>query len=615
MFQASPDPDLTPIGPPGARRIFRRSLGLLSVLAPLALLADLKASFYDYADWDYHLWMVGYFGAYFRHHLGLPTEANAAVAVGMAAPLFYGYLLYPALGFLSAFLGAALAVRVGCLLLVALQFYALMSAGRAVFQHRGLAYATAVTVIWSTYSLTNLYNRSAIPEFFATGCLMAATGFLVSAAAQPRAERRGFQLWLAGVSALLAIGMHPPTAVVSGVFLAAMAVVLAGAEWAGPRRFSPREGVVAAVGLAAGALVLSSWVYVTSIVGPRLVIWGAPGPMMFAPDRFDSWMARLAPLPFDAVSARLGVREVSTPFLEAPIAFGLLILLGWLLVIWGRSPRSARTTADSGWVAAAPVLAPLAIAWFVFLVVLSLSIPLAAHFVFLGTYLQFAYRLVSHANAALLVAVLAAGAMAQRSGAFARHRPQAGVVAAIVITMAAMALGMKLEHGSAVIWDREIPAYDLGGDRALLIDTPAPYLVETYTTPGIVGELGAAEAQGAGAATFAVGREGHRFGRVSTTSVQLDRPGWVVTNALVFPWSRIRVNGVRWAGDDLRRRGSFLAVHLPAGKSVLEWEWHPDPIWAALRWAGGIAFALVMLITVAWALARTLIRLWPRAAR
>ena len=114
-----------------------RPLALAVVaLAPLVLLFDLRAWFY--ADWDINLWLVGYYGEYFKGHGHMPGAVNIASAVGISAPVFYGYLLYPALGLVSAGLGAAWALRVGIVLLVAFQCYALLCAGRIAFRNRGL---------------------------------------------------------------------------------------------------------------------------------------------------------------------------------------------------------------------------------------------------------------------------------------------------------------------------------------------------------------------------------------------------------------------------------------------------------------------------------------------
>ena len=82
---------------------------LLAAWWPLVLLGDLGANFYY--DWHNHQWFVGYFGEYFRQHGAMPQVLNAAQITAMPQPIFYGWLFYPTLGFVSAVTGAALALR------------------------------------------------------------------------------------------------------------------------------------------------------------------------------------------------------------------------------------------------------------------------------------------------------------------------------------------------------------------------------------------------------------------------------------------------------------------------------------------------------------------------
>jgi len=144
--------------------------------------------------------------------------------------------------------------------------------------------------------------------------------------------------------------------------------------------------------------------------------------------------------------------------------------------------------------------------------------------------------------------------------------------------------------------------------------TPAAVAPQTIVTPDNSLSARVVSYNAAGrfvVLSFPVGQKGSKFGQVETTQVRLDQPGWVVTNALVFPWSRIWVNGRRSGGDDLRRQGSFLAVHLPAGTANLRWEWHPDPVWSCLHTISQIAFICVMLVTTFWFVARGLAS-WAR---
>ena len=221
--------------------------GVAVCLLPCWLLFEPGANFYY--DWHNHQWLVGYFGEHFRTHLCRPEVLNAAGAVAMPQPVFYGFLLYPGLGVLSALLGASLAIRVGIALTLASQFFAVYLAGRSMLAHRGVSLVTAAAVTWSVHSLTNLYNRAALTEFFAVAFLNIAVAMGVAALAPTTSERgRLAGGWLAIVFAVLTVGSHPPTALV-GVGLIAMLVPLG--IWELRRR--GREGTRGRRWLAVGA--------------------------------------------------------------------------------------------------------------------------------------------------------------------------------------------------------------------------------------------------------------------------------------------------------------------------------------------------------------------------
>jgi hypothetical protein len=182
-------------------------------------------------DWRNHLWMIGHYGEHFRQHGDMPTALNFSAGVGIAQPVFYGYLLYPLLGLLSSAVGANVALRLGVALLLVVQFVALISAGNRIFGLRRIAYFVGVSMAVATYSLTNLFNRGAIPEFFGVGFFVTAVAWAVTAAVAVEANRQIFFGWLAVVFLVLALGAHPPTTVVASATVAALGLGAAGGWW------------------------------------------------------------------------------------------------------------------------------------------------------------------------------------------------------------------------------------------------------------------------------------------------------------------------------------------------------------------------------------------------
>ena len=579
-----------------AQRILRGVGYAASLVAPLLLLLDLSANFSE--DWSNHLWMIGYYGDFFRQHGDLPTVMNIAPAVGLAQPVFYAWLFYPLLGILAAAVGAALAVRLAVFAMVAIQFFALISAGRRIFGQTRVAYVVAVSVIWATYSLTNLYNRGALAEYFATGFFVTAIAFGAMAVAAKVASSRWFYSWVAGVFLVLTAGTHAPTAVLAAAFLALLAAggVIAW-RWSRPKIFAG-AWVGLAGGTLAGAVILSPWVYASGLFASKLSVARGGRAFIFRPDNCDSFWGRFAPFPYDASAMENGINGLGTPYLEAPINFVLLGILLWNLELCRRSRAepSARVTAPS----AAGVILAIAAGWFLFLATLSLSPWLAGCFGFFAPYIQYVYRLVSHCNAALLVAVFASGLLVVRREGYRRHRHQTNLVLAVCLTVAILGLWIKLQHAAVV----SRPP----GDRPASAARRQMEVVPDYTLPALVRELAGDEVREASALSFPVGQGGAQFGEMGPARIELKEARWVRTNVVVFPWMKVERDGKELRPDQLAQSGHFLFIHLPAGRHELRPVWQPDRTWSILRRLSQATFVLVGLVTLAWAVARLFAR-------
>ena len=437
-------------------KFVRYSLYLLSVLLPLSLLFNSKAIFYPPADWNNNLYIIGYLGASFRDHFSFPAVINASNAVGAAIPMFYGYLMYPFLGMISAFVGADLALRVGCFIMLSFQFYGLISGAKAVLKHSNLAFAIAITVTWGTYSLTNLYNRASITEYFATGFMMATISFVFAAAEQQKISGKLYFIWMAAVAAIFSLGIHPPTTFVEGLYFSALGLILI-AVWVSKRPVIQLPYFIySTIVSSLTFLMVSPWLYATLKIGPKLVQWAHPGVIIFYPDRSDTFIKRFSPLPFDWLSTQQGSVNVSTPYLEAPIDFGLLIIvlfLFWLVI----KAKNNRSYSRILLIRSAPLIVVFSVLWCVFISTISLSRPFASHFLSLNTFIQFAYRLVSHINAAFLVTLFSLALINKNKGLLQARRHTLDIIASICITLAALSLYIKLPHASITNLNYTLP--------------------------------------------------------------------------------------------------------------------------------------------------------------
>lgn len=583
-----------------------RAVGLVVASAlPLALLCDPKANFYY--DWHNHQWFVGYFGEFFRQHGAMPQTFNAAQITGMPQPVFYGWALYPSLALISAWSGAATALRIAAALALGFQFWAIYAAGRRTLRDRGVSFALAAGMGWGTYLLTNLFNRGALTEFFATTFLATAVAFGIAASGEARRAMAASFVGLAIGFGALAAGAHPPTALVGGMFCA---VLLPPAlYWQLRSGRTSRASVAAAVsagGLA--ALVLLPWVYANVVLHDDLFILAKLRRFAYSPDRTESWLGRFAPFPHDGGSLLKGV-EISTPYAEAQISWALILVASLSGVAWWRARASP---VDAERVASDRALRWLAVAglgWFVFTAAISLSRSLQDGLSWLAPYVQFPARFVSHANLGLMVAALGAGAAgAARGGCVRCVAGTSGIVGAAV-ALAAVGVGLKLTH-AAVVSERTVaPQYAWRGDRSALVIAGRTDAANDYAAMRTLPQLLPQIAKNAAQVSFPVGDRGKRFGVPGEATVNLPAPGWAITNATIFRWGRLIVDEQEVAKTSLAGQDFRLAVKLPAGTHTLRWVWQPDPWWRTLHrialWAlvlllGGMACAGAVALHGEW---------------
>ena len=570
-----------------------KAAGVAAVaLLPLLPLRHLTAIFPG--DWTNHQWMVTYCAEYFRSHGAFPVSYNCASAVGNAAPVFYAWLLYPLLGLLATVTGPAAAVRLAVAGLVVLQFCCVAAAIRKTSGHRGIAWVAAASVVWGTYALTNLYHRGALAEFFAMGFFVSALASGVSAWAGASAADRWFHSGRAGLLLLLTVGTHAPTALLAAGFVGLLLAANLPRLWRWCRDGSRRGGLAVAGVVLAGAVVVAPWVYANVKFAGELAVTQSVQEFIFRPENCDSVFARFAPFPFDGAAWSYGPEDTGTAYLEAPVN---AVLLGF--VIWNvfLLRRLRATDGDAKPVSgAAKATFVVAAGWFGFLATLSLSPAFAGAFRSLAPYVQYAYRLVSHCNAALLVALAASGAWVASRGGYGRFQRETRWMVALGAAVALLGVGIKLQHAAGMA--RPADFRPASAHRKLLESA------HDYDVPRTVRELGAGDAARAATVAFPVSHAGADFGEVGSCSVDFKEAGWVKTNAVVFPWLEILCDGRAVPGPELSQTDQFLAVHLPAGRHELRCVETPDPVWRGLRRLSFATFGLLLAISAVWALPR-----------
>ncbi len=562
-------------GDPSAHKRQDLVISLLIACFPLAWLAFFNKTFAF--DWNNHLWMIAYTGEYFRHHLSFPSTLNTNEVIGIPISIFYGSLLYPVAGLVSALTGAAIALRVIAVALFWLQCTQVAKLVRAVYPGRDVAWAVAAVVSFAVYPLTNLYNRSAITELVAVSLLVSACSIwlrVIYTSDGPDAWASASFAWLL---LTLSAGSHPITAVLGGVLFCLLLV--GGFVGAARRRALARVIVVNAPMF---LVVLSPWLYATLTFHRDLWITSLIPSVKVYSDSIDLWWIRLFPIPFDIRPLRAALGSVSTAYLDAQINFGLLIIVCFLVFQVGRRVRRHQMpfTREAG--AGAVCLGLFALVCYG-----STSISVWSRLPQFLAFFQFAYRLVTYCDLFLLAAVVVL-LSSLRPFHEELRRPLTMCLAAAVAVMT-LGVPVKFAHAAAVQRTGVLPGIGIFGERETLAHLPGSVQWPDYgDRTGFAGVLADAPVT-----RLSVGT-GKHFGQVdnATSPTGSNR---VATNIEAFPWNRVVLDGREVPLSETYTSDWFLsaalAVNEPSVNHVVGYKFSPDRLYTVLRTTSGLVLA------------------------
>jgi hypothetical protein len=601
------------------RAIPRLAVSALVCSLPLLLLFDLRSVF-DF-DWFNHLWIIEYFGEYLRRHGTPPAVLATENLIGITVPIFYAEKFYLFAGIISSFLGSALAFRILAFASLMIQFWHIERAARCATDNRPLSMTVATIVTWAIYPLTNLYNRSALTEFIAVIFLNSALSCLfVLLLRNSRGEKSYYDAVAVGLLYAIAAVTHPLTAAFGAAFL-----ICTGACFI----CGKSRAWFAAVGLINATLiggVLSPWLYVLHRYSAWLPLNNASinrqyfRGLIFRIDSINNLWSLLSPVALDLRTLVNGVKNVSTPFLDAQINLPLL-LIG--LTLSCMSIASKRRLPEKG---RSSLLGVMIVSVILFGLFLSVATnPLLSRY--LGGFfdvLQFPYRLTTYLNLAALTFLLAVGGLMGHQD-FSDH-PKASATISIMI---GISLGMsfsglvtKLIHANAT---RLVDSY---ADLARLAEShglPAapdpmrrwvPKNGRSLANLGILPTSFYSHSQYIVLEGYAMAapsgftqefilpflpETGREFGNVAPAKILLQNPTLVITNIQPFPWNQIFINGRQQQRGDLvvlgfdwvaaMGRADVLAVPLAPGEYTIEYRFRADKAWRVFE---GISVGILL---------------------
>ena len=551
--------------------------GLLSCLLASVILLNFSSVFSG--DWNNHLWLIEYFGESIKHWC-FPLMVNTKQLVGMPFTLFYGQKFYALAGVLSAFLGSAVTVRIMVFMVFLLQFFQVYRAAMKAGATGKISICIAVMMTWAIYPLTNLYNRSALPEFFAVVFLTCSLASFLCVVIHDKAKAPSkYDIIATGLFFSAAAMTHSLTALFGGLFLFILGLTaLIFCERARRLWLLTYFSITAFF----SGLVLSPWIYLLHQFKDKLLI----AKSSFLEIEDPNILSILSPFPFDFRSLQKGVEYVSTPYLDTQVVLPLLILIGAFIYIALRD-RSVKFCLSA---------CQQALIWAcvgMLIVALTMLVYPAASGWFGGFFktLQYAYRLTSYVNLSILVVVII---LAGRVSSANVHSQQViNICLAFCIGISLSALILKLVHASAIAQpataaDKALWAPLPFGSNRHLNDLPESF----YGTTDYSIADGMAKDTVSGVVPVAFRYfhvlDGTRFGHLEDLTVNLTQPTLVITNVQAFPWNQIFINGSLqpWSHTVLVNRQE--AVLLLPGSYLLKTVTHIDGMWQFLNFVSWI---------------------------
>jgi len=504
------------------------AIPLVIAAFPLLWLAPIHRQFnHTYSDWKNNLWMIGYFGEYFRRHLSFPMTFNTDPWVGMPNPLFYGPLFFPLAGLVSALIGPALALRIILFGLLWLQTTQISRMIKAIYPDSYAAWAIAAVVAFAIYPLTNIYSRSAIPEFAAVSLLTSACSLWIRASiVGPQPKNWNDASWACLLLALSA-GTHSLTALIGGILFGILVLsgIIRAADSGRRAAFMARYTILYLA-------VLSPWIYVVMKFSSRLNVARASfqGMIDFG-DSIDLWWVRLLPIPFDIRPLWVEIlSKVPTPYLDAQINFGLLVIAAFLAIQLRHRWRVCRQ--ENGFTLTAAVMCFTAILGMYYLSVSPQIWQFLPHSLCI---IQFAYRLISYIDLLLLILIILLLSLLKRFRLEFENKFKLCLMAAVILM--AQAVLVKFNHAAFTQEKRILTGTGPFDDRSILVHLPPTF----YSPLDYVIQDGYAGNAPALPRLNFLAAAGPRFGQVPTVSLNGARS--FETNIQAFPWNKLVING------------------------------------------------------------------------
>lgn len=572
-----------------------------AILYPLVLILNRSAHFN--IDWYHNLWLIGYFGEYFFWHHTFPISINTLSFTNINTPLFYGYLFYPPLGLISSILGPNITLRLAIVLASSMQFFAIFALMKKLINNVWLGIGIACLSTWTIYPLSNLYNRSAILEFFAGIFFFTSLCIWFMSTICTETQEKVALRVLFAVCFSFVIGIHPITGLYGSIYIAFL--ILFSIVFSLKK---PGFGVEVFSGFAAFVLVvliLSPWLYVTFKFSDYLSISHYFNRQLLFFEGIDETWVRLSPFPLDLRSIRSGI-DMQAPYLDAQINTPLLMYLIFQGIFFGRlSQKSGFFTAITKSELHIIALMLLSLFTFIYFLIVSLS-PLAATSAqWLLWRAQFAYRFVTYQNTSIFIGIVAIFMLIRKIDIQIGFQPIMRYLLVGCLVLSAQSVLIKLTHAYSIQGhflnkktegDVFLKGYDFKReDKNYLINLPYTFTsIGDYST-NVLGMGRNPDSSLPVMEKNIIVQGQKKFGKLGEVEIYTNEPVMIGVNVVPFPWNYILVNGQLVERKDMFLVGNRIYFQLKPGDYKITAELKPDFPWKVLRI---ISFLTILICSV-----------------
>ena len=525
-----------------------------------------------YSDWFRNVWIIQYYGEYFKSHHEFPDVINSigtwkyVSQVGMMHPIYYGQWIYRILGFICAIIpygSARKAILISIFILTLGEAYSWFKLSYCKSNSIIISTVLSAAIVLAPYTVSNMYLTNTIPQHYAFSCIMTAIPvWMLSFEDEQNNYKNRMPRWLlAALLVAVAAGSHPITALLGGTFFLVLVVITLIKNG---RKISKAEWIMGISLIVVVLGCLANWLYSVLTISSNAAGFGK---LVYIAGR-DSLLNRLRIIPFNYETAVNGVRTIISPYASYQISIPILLLM---LSSLGCSIYTCKKKIN--------IAGILLLILYILLLGFSCNYAMGQLLPDIVGVIQFPTRLIYYVDAVGALCVLINLESIQKCSSDNRCSRFLKYVSTFAIGIVLCGFVLNGEYINTI---EGVINYD-ASDTLLL--TNGFYNADDYASLGYFGEEIEVDD---GGIEWADGREyyypvysievsNEEFGSVNSTEILLSEDGYVGINMYQHPWNSLYIDGTKVDNSTLRPdiHHEYVFVNLIRGEHKLEYRFEP----------------------------------------